>query len=267
MKLSFNTCNFVLVVAAACAVTSAAEKIINLGGACHYAVLAKTGISTVPNSVIDGDIGVSPIAESALTGFSLSMDSSKQFSTSTQVKGQCSAASYGAPVSVKLTAAVSAMEAAYTEGNNRAATYAPNLGGGTIGGKTLYSGVYKFTSSITIDTDITLNAQGDPNAVFIITTTKALLLAAGKNVILAGDARADNIFWHVAGYVSLGANSHMEGNLLSYTKIDMLTGSSLTGRALAQTAVNLQMATIKETPLFCGTEVPDTALTAECSTN
>jgi hypothetical protein len=248
MMFSFNTCRFVLLVAATCAVTSTATQPVDLGGACDFAILTKTGITNVPTSTITGNVGASPIAVTAIS------------IPPAEVNGTILGAADAA-------AAVSAMEAAYTEGNNRAATYAPNLGGGTIGGKTLYSGVYKFTSSITIDTDITLNAQGDPNAVFIITTTKALLLAAGKNVILAGDARADNIFWHVAGYVSLGANSHMEGNLLSYTKIDMLTGSSLTGRALAQTAVNLQMATIKETPLFCGTVVPDTALTAECSTN
>jgi hypothetical protein len=262
MKLS---CHLVLLVAAACAVTStAAEQLIDLGGACEYAVLAKSGISTVPSSVITGDIGVSPIAATAMTGFSLSADSSNQFSTSTQVDGQCHAASYGAPVSVTLTAAVSAMEAAYTAGNNRLATYPLNRGGGTVGGLKFYSGVYKFTSVISIDQDITFDAQGDPNAVFIVTTTQQLLLAVGKKVLLAGDARAENIFWHVAGYVSLGVSSHMEGNLLCYTKIDMLTGSTLNGRALAQTAVNLQMATINK-PVGCGVEGADDPLFSSCT--
>jgi hypothetical protein len=261
MKLSFNTCHFVLLVATTSTVTSAAEKIIPLGVACEFAVLAKAGVTNVPTSNIIGDIGVSPIAATALTGFALELDASAQFASSTQVTGQISAASYGAPISGKLTAAVAAMEAAFTEGNNRVATYADNLGGGIIGGKTLYSGVYKFTSTISIDQDITFDAQDDPNAVFIVTTTKELGLAAGKKVLMAGGARADNIFWNVMEGATLGADSHMEGNVLSATRVDFKTGSYLHGRAYAKTAVALDTVTIIK-PTDCGDKKPDPFLSA-----
>jgi hypothetical protein len=269
MMFSFNTRHFVLLVAAACAATSAAEEIIDLGTACDFAILAKSGISTVPNSVITGKIGVSPIAATAMTGFSFTADASNTFSTSAQVTGNCMAASDAAPTPATLTQAVLDMEAAYTAGIDRAATYATNpvmvgdITGGNISGKTLYSGVYKYTAAITIDQDITLDAQGDPNAIFIITTTNQLVLAAGKSVILLNDAKAENIYWHVTGYISIGVGAQMKGNLLSATNILLSTGSSLNGRALAQTAVVLQMATVT-IPESCGRE-PVTDPLASCS--
>jgi hypothetical protein len=269
MMFSFNTRHFVLLVAAACAATSAAEEIIDLGTACDFAILAKSGISTVPNSVITGKIGVSPIAATAMTGFSFTADASNTFSTSAQVTGNCMAASDAAPTPATLTQAVLDMEAAYTAGIDRLATYATNpvmvgdITGGNISGKTLYSGVYKYTAAITIDEDITLDAQDDPNAVFIITTTNQLVLAVGKKVILAGGAKAENIYWHVTGYISIGVGAQMKGNLLSATNILLSTGSSLNGRALAQTAVVLQMATVT-IPESCGRE-PVTDPLASCS--
>jgi hypothetical protein len=262
MKFSFNTCHFVLLVTATCTVTSAAEQIIDLGTACSFAILAKAGISTgIPYlSVINGDIGVSPIAQGGLTGFSQTNDLSNTFSTSSQVNGQCFAADYLGTTPASLTAAVSAMEAAYTTSNNRLATFANNPGnGGNIGGGTFYPGVYKFQVKINIDLNITFDAQDDPNAVFIVTTTDQLVLATGKYVILENMARADNIFWNVATGVEIGEDAHMEGNLLCYTKIVLSAGSSLNGRALAQTLVALNTATITK-PEGCGGEEDDLAL-------
>jgi hypothetical protein len=141
------------------------------------------------------------------------------------------------------------MGTAYTEGNNRLATYAINPGdAGDISGKTLYSGVYKFTVAINIATDITLDAQDDPNAVFIITTTGGISLAPYQKMVLANGARSDKIFWHVAGHATIGVGAHMEGNILSKTGISINTGGSVNGRLLAQTAVTLQMAVITGFP-------------------
>jgi hypothetical protein len=257
MKFSFNTCYFFLLIAAACnAVTTSAEDRINLGDACGFAVLAKSGISTVPPSAVTGNIGVSPIAATAMTGFSMTADSTKTHWTSSQVNGICMAADDAVPSPATMTAAVSAMEAAYTAGNNRLATFPNNLARagaamGTIGGVTLYPGVYKFTVVITIDTDITFDAMGDPDAQFTVTTTDEVVLASDKNVRLAGGAKAENIYWHVAGYVQIGTGAHMEGNIMCYTKIVLNTGSSLNGRAMAQTAVTLQMARVNK-PAGCG---------------
>ena len=77
-------------------------------------------------------------------------------------------------------------------------------------------------------------------------TTGGITQAASTRVVLEGGALAENIFWQVAGVVSVGAGSHLKGILLAATSAVFITGSSLEGRILAQTAVALQMATITQ---------------------
>jgi hypothetical protein len=314
MQLSFITCHFVLMIVAASvtvasAVVTSADVDLDLGGACGFAVLAKSGISTVPTSAITGDIGVSPIDAAAIVGFSLldgvssvlnglggsrglllggvlngvgsvldgvgdlvdgvvdevvdvvdEVTATLQFSTSAQVNGNCVAAGYGGPISVSLAASVSAMEAAYTTGNNVPNDYTDitfnGAAVGTIGTATLFPGKYKFNAVITITEDITLDAQDDPNAIFIIQTIGGLDLAESKKVILANGAKADNIYWNVAGVTSLQADSHMEGNILCFTNISMFARAALNGRALSQTAVTL-IKNIITKPEGCGEPVDD----------
>jgi hypothetical protein len=261
---SFNTCFSVLVFVAACnAVTSGKELKVELLSAEDYVILAKSGISTVPNSIITGDIAVSPITADAMTGFSFSLDSDGRFSTSTQVAGKAFAANYSPPIPGRLTTAVSAMEAAYT---NAAGRHNPdaariNLGGGLLGGDfggataKLTPGVYTFDTDVTLTGDIYFDGTGQDEGegetdVFIIQITKNLLQAANYNVILTNGALAKNIFWQVAGHVKVGAGAHMEGILLVKTDASFLTGSSLSGRVLTQTACTLQKATITEPPYY-----------------
>jgi hypothetical protein len=217
---------------------------VQLETAADYAILAKTGISTVPNSVITGDIAVSPIAAAAITGFSLIMDSSGTYSTSTQVNGNVYASDYTSPTPSKLTTSVSDMETVYTDAAGRSTTSGAttNVLGGLIGGSTLAPGVYTFGSSVHITADIYLN--GGANDIFIIQMTGNLFQAAGTNVILSGGAQAKNIFWQVAGYVTVGATAHMEGILLVKQFAAFQTGSSLNGRILSQSAVTLDQTTI-----------------------
>jgi hypothetical protein len=227
---------------------------VDLGSACSYAILAKSGISSVPDSAITGNIAVSPIAATAITGFSLVMDSSGQFSTASQITGKAFAADYGVPTPGLLTTAVLDMEAAYTNASQRPNTDATrkNIGGGIIGGQTLYPGVYTFTGiGITINSDITL--EGGLNDVFIIQTTGGLTQAANTEVILSGCAQAKNVFWQVAGAVTIATNASMQGILLAKTEATFATGSSLVGSALAQTAVTLDMTTITQAADTCTT--------------
>jgi hypothetical protein len=220
---------------------------VDLGTAGNYAILAKSGISTVPTSIITGDIAVSPIAADAITGFSLTLDSATgKFSTATQFTGNAYAADYSAPTPTVLTTAVSDMETAYTDAAGRTNTDAANINvaAGLIGGLTLTPGVYTFDVSIKIDADIYLS--GTSNDVFIIRTTKNIVQAANTQVILLGGAQAKNIFWQVAELVDVGAGAHLEGVLLVKMAVTFETGSSLNGRVLTQTACNLQMATITE---------------------
>jgi hypothetical protein len=262
MIFSFSTCRLVLLVSAACNAMTSAELTVNLGGAGHYAILAMTGISTVPSSNIYGDIAVSPIDEAAMTGFALTLDLSEQFSKSTQVfassggdassthSGHAYAASYGAPISDVLTVAVVDMETAYTDAANRLNADATRINveagilGGLFGGPDdpLTPGVYTFDTNVFLNGDVHFSGDG----VYIIQMTGNLVQAAGYEVILGAGARAENIFWQVEGFVEVGAGATMQGIILAKTKVDFITGSSLKGRVLTQTACNLQMATITE---------------------
>jgi hypothetical protein len=241
MKLNLFLLSAAAMVNAATAIATVDE--VDLGTAGDYAILAKTGISTVPYSVITGDIAVSPIAAGAITGFSLVSALDGKGSTSTQVTGNAYAANYIAPTPTILTTAVSDMETAYTDAAARANTNGHNLKGGLIGGETLTPGVYTFGTDITIDADLTLDGAG----VYIIQTTGNVYLAAGTQVtLLDGDSKAtaDKIFWQVAGTVTVGAVAKMEGVLLTKTATTFETGSTLNGRILTQTAAVLQSATI-----------------------
>ena len=87
---------------------------------------------------------------------------------------------------------------------------------------------------------------GGANDVWIFQTTGDLSQPAATSVTLSGGARAKNIFWQLAGQVTLGANSHFEGVIPSKTAITLQTGATMNGRALAQTQVVLQQATITQ---------------------
>jgi hypothetical protein len=113
-----------------------------------------------------------------------------------------------------------------------------------IGGLTLVPGLYKWTSTVTIPVDVVLS--GGANDVWIFQTTGDLTMSAGKKVTLSGGARAQNIFWQIAGQTTFGADSHFEGIILPKTDITLQTGATMNGRALAQTQVALQQATVTQ---------------------
>jgi hypothetical protein len=240
--------NLFLLSAAALVNAATATDAVNLGTAGNYVILTKSGISTVPDSDITGDIAVSPIAADAITGFNLTLDSDERVSVDStlQVAGFVYASDYSAPTPAILSTAVSDMETAYTDAAGRTNTNAAriNLAGGLVGGLTLTPGIYTFQVDIYIATDITLS--GGPNDVFIIQTTKNVVQAADTKVTLDGGVLASNVFWQVAGDVSVGTGAAMEGVLLVQTAVTFKTGSSLNGRILAQKACALQKATIFE---------------------
>jgi len=217
---------------------------VDLGLAGNYAILAKSGISTTVSALITGNIGVSPIDSTAITGFGLTLDASNQFATSSLVVGKVYAADYSSPTPANLTTAVSNMETAYTDAAGRTLPDATELGAGEIGGRTIAPGLYKWSSGVLITTDVTLN--GNPEDIWIFQIAGDLTVASGKSVILSGGAQAKNIFWQVAGGagVEIGSTANMKGILLAQTAIPMNNGASLNGRALAQTAVTLIANTI-----------------------
>lgn len=213
---------------------------VPLGTAENYAILAKSAVSNVPSSVVTGDLGLSPAAASYITGFSLTKAGTHW--TSPQVVGGIFAANNDPPTPIDLTTAVADMQLAYTDAAARKLPDFLNLAGGAIGGLTIEPGLYNWTSSVTIPSDVTL--AGSADAVWIFQVSGDLKLSAAKQMILSGGARAANVFWQVAGAVDLGASSHAEGIVLSKTAIKLETGSSINGRLLAQTAVTLAGANV-----------------------
>ena len=214
---------------------------VRLGTAGNFAILSKTGISTVPASVITGNIGVSPAAESYLTGFSQTKHTG--YSTSPQVTGYLYAADMTPPTPSNMTTAISDMQTAYTDAAGRTLPDHLNLLFGTLpAGTPLAPGLYKWGSTVHITGNVTIS--GAANDVWIFQMTGDLNLDAGFSVVLAGAARAKNIFWQVAGQATLGTTSHFEGIILSQTAITLQTNATMNGRALAQTNAALQKATI-----------------------
>jgi hypothetical protein len=218
---------------------------VDLGTAGNFVILTKTGITTTGVTVITGDIGVSPIDHTAMTGFGEAMDPSNQFSTSSLVTGKLYAADYAVPTPANMTTAVSDMETAYTDAAGRTIPDFTELGAGNISGMTLVPGLYKWSTGVLI-TAAGVTLSGGPNDVWIFQIADDLTVNNGAIVTLAGGAQAKNIFWQVGGGtgVSLGTTSQFEGIILAIKAIVINTGATLNGRALAQTNVTLNANTI-----------------------
>jgi hypothetical protein len=216
---------------------------VQLGAAANYVILAKSGISTVPTAAITGNLGISPAAASYITGFSLIADATNVFATSAQVTGKVFAADYAVPTPSNMTTAVSDMELAFTDAAGRAPTVT-ELGAGDIGGMTLTSGVYKWSTGLQLPKDVTF--EGSSSALWILQIAKDLSLSSATHIVLSGGALPKNIVWQVEGKVVLGSMAHLEGVVLTRTAVTLGTGASIHGRLLAQTAVVIDSSTIVE---------------------
>ena len=219
----------------------------NLAAAGGYAILAKTGVSTVPSSVVTGNVGLSPTARIGLTGWSLVTEPTDTSFTSAQVvaPGKLYASdNVGGTTAANLSTAVGTMETAYTNAAGRAPTSAATIdvGNGTLTSQTLVPGVYEWGSAVDIPTNLTLN--GPATGVWIFKVAGTLNMAAAREVILTGGALPQNVFWQVSGAVTIGANTQFKGIILGQTSITFGNLASLSGRLLAQTAVVLDATTV-----------------------
>ncbi len=209
----------------------------DLGAAGNYVILAKTGISNVTGSMLIGNIGVSPAASTYITGFSLTADATRVFSTSASVTGKVYAATYAAPTPTNLTSAIGNMETAYTTAAGRTTPDFNELSSGNLGSLTLAPGLYTWSTDVTIPLDVTIS--GGANDVWIFQVAGNINMSANKQIILAGGAQAKNIFWQVAGQVNILAGAHFEGIILCKTAVTLGTLASMNGRIYAQSMVAL----------------------------
>jgi len=202
-----------LLVALAIAGSAQAQAPVSLGTADGFAVLGGSTVTNTGPTVVNGDLGVSP--GSAVTGFPPGT-----------VNGTIHAADAVA------AQAQSDLTAAYIDAAGRACTVA--LTGQDLGGMTLTSGVYCFSSSAQLTGTLTLDAQGDPNAVFIFKIGSTLTTASGSNVNLINGAQSCNVFWQVGSSATLGTTTTFRGNILALTSITANTGATVAGRLLAR---------------------------------
>jgi hypothetical protein len=184
-----------------------------LGSAAAFAILAGTTITNTGGTLITGDVGLSP--GSAVTGFPPG--------TYTGTLHINDAAANQAKLD--LTTAY-----LYLEGRAPGATVA-----GNIGGQTLAPGTYTSSSTLAISSgDLTLDAGGNANALFMFQIASALTVTSGRQVILAGGAQAKNVYWQVGSAVTLGTTSVFKGNILALDAVTLATGASLDGRTFAR---------------------------------
>lgn len=230
----------------------AAQIPVDLGTSSDFVILAKTGISTTGITSITGDIGISPTAATYITGFGLIMDASGTFSTSTKVAGKVFASDYINPTPAKMTAAISDMETAYTNAAGRVTPDFSELFTGDLTGQTLTSGLYKWSTGVLVSAG-GLIISGSATDVWIFQIAQNFELGNNATVTLVGGAKAENIFWQVAGQVIVGTSAAMKGIILCQTQIVVSNGATLTGRALAQTAVTLDANTVSK-PLVTNVE-------------
>jgi hypothetical protein len=197
----------------------------------NFTVLAGSTVTNTGSTVISGDVGVSP--GSAVTGFPPGL-------TSGTIHRADAAASQ----------AQATLTAGYIDAAGRSGGITES---GDLTGKTLTAGVYKSTSSLELTGNVTLDGQGNPNAVFIFQIASTLTTGSGSHVLLTNGASACNVFWQIGSSATLGTGSIFKGNILALKSITLTTGADVQGRVLARNgAVTLDSNTL----VGCNCPVP-----------
>lgn len=233
-SVALGTASLAMVVLLAFASSTQAATSVGLGTADSFALLAGSGVTNTGPSVINGNLGTSPTP--AVTGFGGAPNGT--------VNGSIHQAD---------ALAGQAQGDLTTAYDNAAGQGPPNTLATELGGQTLTPGVYDSESgTFGITGTLTLNAEGNPNAVFIFKTASTLISASASQVNLINGAQPCHLFWKVGSSATLGTSSDFAGNILALQSISLNNGVTVAGRLLARNgAVTL---------------IDDTVTRAECGT-
>jgi len=217
--------------------SSRAATSVGLGTADGFAVLAGAGVTNTGPSVINGDLGTAPTP--AVTGFGGAPD------------GTVNGATHQADA-----LAAQAQSDLTTAYNDAAGQGPPNTLATELGGQTLTPGVYDSESgTFGITGTLTLNGQGDPDAVFIFKTASTLIGASASQVLTINGAQPCHLFWQVGSSATLGTDSAFAGNILALESIQLNSGVTVLGRLLAR---NASVTLINDTVTRADCAVPGT---------
>jgi len=211
---------------------------VDLGTADSFAVLAGSAVTNTGTSTVHGSVGVSP--GSAISGFPPGLVSGGTIHNMDATAAQ----------------AQSDLTTAYNFAAGESCSN--NLTGMDLGGLTLTSGVYCFDSSAQLTGALTLNAQGNPNAVFVFKIGDTLTTASNSSVVFINGGQGDSVFWKVGSSATLGTSTAFAGNILALTSITLNTTASIQcGRALARNgAVTLDTNNVSIDTEGCETSTP-----------
>lgn len=187
---------------------------VDLRSASAFAVLAGSGVANAGVTTILGDVGSSPTATTAGFG-TVTLYGTNHGGDAVTVSAKAD------------------LDSAYADAAGRTATttYGAIF---DLQGLTLTSGVYNDPSSFAINGTLTLDGQGDPNAVWIFQAGSTLSTGANSAVVLVGSAQASNVFWQVGSSATFGADTQFAGTVLAFTSITLGSGTTVDGRMLAE---------------------------------
>jgi hypothetical protein len=211
-----------------------------LGQAASFGVLAASAVTNTGPSVVAGDLGISPNNASSVTGFTFSTPPGP---------GQVLGTPHFADA-----LALGAQNDVTTAYNNLAGQACGTTISADLGGSTLPPGVYCSGSTMGLTGTLTLDAQGDPNAVFIFQVGSSLTTASAASVSVINGGNSCNVFWQIGASATLGTGTTFVGNILALASITVTTGASVNGRALARTgAVTLDSSAVSVCSGVAGT--------------